>query len=246
MANILNEKELESLKKGRLSPNRELLEQFFGMRKHMWQMCSEVMENRDLHMLSASFSEDGGECMWQSERVNVTVQVDGKEKKVTMKSPIPAFCRPENTENVRAYLQAVNGENETAYGRFIFPRDQVSYVAAFSYAGQEGFCEEGFKAYLQEMVFMVRKYREEIIDIATEHLNLPDPANLHDRTGRNPWMPEKRPWDPEDNRWVDDETLKDPVFTDLMKYLDSLDDPEDPEWLEEEPLPAPLEEEWER
>lgn len=133
-------------------------------RKQGWT----VMSNHDQCMLSVHFKM--GDL---AETVSIKVHED---KKVTVfNTMLPVLCRSENLDAIRRHLQELNEKESSSYGYFQLDGRRIVYVYAYTFDGETRFNEKAFRTYMDACMMMPYLNAEGIIDIATEHLNIPEP-----------------------------------------------------------------------
>ena len=105
----------------------------------------------------------------------VSIKVHEDKKVVVINTMMPVLCREENLDKVKLLLQEFNEKEDVSYGYFQLDGRRVVYVYAYTFDGERHFNERAFHTYMDACMMMPYLKAEKIMDIATEHLNLPEP-----------------------------------------------------------------------
>ena len=127
-----------------------------------------VMTNDDQCMLSVHFKMKD-----MTEEVSIKVHDD--RKAVVINTMLPVLCRLENMDSMRRHLQELNEKEGGSYGYFQMDGRRIVYVYAYTFEGETRFNEKAFHIYMDACMTVPYLEAEKIMDIATEHFNIPDP-----------------------------------------------------------------------
>ncbi len=128
-----------------------------------------VLENQEKRIVSIHISDNEISGV-------ITVRVQEDLERISLRTCLPVIVRPENEERTQQCLQNLNDMEHNRFGHFRMDGKRIAYVYAYSYAGQKAFHKEPFSAYIYECFSVPYQKADEILDVATEHLNIPEPV----------------------------------------------------------------------
>ena len=142
-----------------------------------------TMSNEERNLLSVHFHLGD-----MTEEVSIKVHDD--KKVIAINTMLPVYCRSENADRLKMYLQEINEQETSSYGYFQMDGRRVVYVYAFTYEGESRFNEKAFAVYMDACIMVPYLNAERIMDIATEHVSSsvfnPDWADLEREIFRDP------------------------------------------------------------